>query len=253
VEDGLHEQRAGRAGDGHAGWEDRHNEGGFSHVLNNIVENRENITGIFADIHKKSMRGAPAACLAAVLAAPAAAAGPCSKAMGEPRHDFQFLAGFSPGSTATIGTARDRRMVLAGLSYGYRCRAAGGTSFFTQAGAFPAAILLQPERTGRGAVYGFAVTPLGLRAEFGRTRRVRPFAEVNGGVIASTEPIPDRQPNATGLNFLFDLGGGIRWTAGRGRAVSVGYKFLHTSNAGTTSFNPGVDNHVIYAGYSFLR
>jgi ABC-type lipoprotein export system ATPase subunit len=44
-------------------------------------------------------------------------------------------------------------------------------------------------------------------------------------------------------------------TGGRkiGRAVTVGYKFLHVSNANTTSFNPGLDNNVVYVGYSFIR
>jgi hypothetical protein len=101
-------------------------------------------------------------------------------------------------------------------------------------------------------VYGFAVAPIGSTVEFGR-RRVRPFAEFIGGVIASTEPFPVNLPNATGLNFLFDLGGGIRWYIGTRRALSLGYRFLHISNANTTSFNPGVDNNVIYFGYSFLR
>ncbi len=74
-----------------------------------------------------------------------------------------------------------------------------------------------------------------------------------GGIIASTEPIPENQPNASGLNFLFAFGGGIRWNTGQRRALALGYRFLHISNAGTTSFNPGVDNNVIYVGYSFLR
>ncbi len=61
--------------------------------------------------------------------------------------------------------------------------------------------------------------------------------------------MPVRAVNATGLNFMFDVGGGVRI----GRAVTLGYKFLHISNANTTSFNPGLDNNVIYAGYSFVR
>ena len=37
------------------------------------------------------------------------------------------------------------------------------------------------------------------------------------------------------------------------RAITVGYRCLYISNAGTTSFNPGLDNSVFYASYSFLR
>lgn len=124
----------------------------------------------------------------------------------------------------------------------------------------PAAILLQPREilynfvppyqrlSPPHAVYGFAVAPLGFTLDLWRAHRVHPFAESIGGLIASTEPIPENQPDASGLNFLFDFGVGVRW-----RSIRVGYRFLHISNAATTSFNPGVDNNIFYAGYSFFR
>jgi hypothetical protein len=169
----------------------------------------------------------------------------CAGGLGQQRHEIQLLAGFSPASTAWIGTARDRRFALAGFAYSYRGWERGTVSIAYKAALFPAAVLLQP--AGRGAVYGFAMAPVGVNFEFGRGR-VRPFVESLGGVIASTEPIPERLPNATGLNFLVDVGGGIRW-----KAVSVGYRLMHISNAGTTAFNPGVDNNVVYAGYTFKK
>ena len=79
-----------------------------------------------------------------------------------------------------------------------------------------------------------------------------------GAAYPATRPAfdrarPENQPDATGLNFFFDFGGGIRWRAGERSAVSLGYRYFHISNAYTTSFNPGVDNNVFYVGYSFLR
>jgi hypothetical protein len=174
----------------------------------------------------------------------------CTPVAQEPRHEFQFLAGYSPGSSTVIGSTRDRRFVLAGFTYTYLCKLRESTSIGYTAGAFPAAVLLQPDNH---AVYGFAIAPIGLTAEFARRHRVHPFVEGLGGVIASTEPIPQNGLNATGLNFFFDLGGGMRWRAGRRSALTIGYKFLHISNAGTTSFNPGVDNNVVYMGYAFRR
>jgi hypothetical protein len=35
--------------------------------------------------------------------------------------------------------------------------------------------------------------------------------------------------------------------------ISLGYKFLHISNGFTSPVNPGVDNNVFYAGFSFLK
>lgn len=188
----------------------------------------------------------------------------CSDSARKLRHEFQLFAGYSPRSSTLIGTARDSQFALAGLSYGYRCWTPGSVSVHYNAAVMPAAILSVPAQTvispdppyqrqvASHAVYGVAVTPVGFMAEFSRGK-VRPFADIVGGVIASTEPVPKRQPNATGLNFLVGGGGGIRWALKYGRVLSLGYRFLHISNAGTTSFNPGVDNNVFYIGYSFLR
>jgi hypothetical protein len=194
--------------------------------------------------------GAIAIC--ALLSPANASAAFCSDASqaGELRHDFQFAAGFSPSSSTIIGTETDRRFALAGFSYSFRCWAWNFVSIGYTGEIMPAAILIQP---GGHAVYGFAVAPLGFTMDVGRRRKVHPFAEINVGIIASTEPIPERQPDSTGLNFLVGLGGGVRWKTGRRSALSAGYKFLHISNAFTTNFNPGVDNNVLYVGYSLLR
>ena len=60
-------------------------------------------------------------------------------------------------------------------------------------------------------------------------------------------------PGGTALNFLIDLGGGVRIKTGERHTISLGYKFLHVSNGFTSAVNPGVDNNVFYAGFSFLR
>lgn len=182
-------------------------------------------------------------------------AGLCSDSDGQPRHDFQFFAGYSPASATLIGTATDRRLALAGFAHSYRCWIWNSVSVSYTAAAMPAAILIQPnERNAPAhAVYGFAVAPVGFTFDLVRKLRLHPFIETVGGIVASTEPIPENQPDASGLNFFFDLGGGFRWRAGERGAVSVGYRFFHISNAGTTNFNPGVDNNVFYVGYSFLR
>ena len=53
--------------------------------------------------------------------------------------------------------------------------------------------------------------------------------------------------------FAFDFGGGAEWRIADKQAISLGYKYLHISNAYTTPTNPGVDNNVFYLGFSFLR
>lgn len=210
-----------------------------------------------------------AAVLALIATGIPARAGLCASGdAGEPHREFRLLAGYSPTSPTLIGTATDRQLAIAEFSYSYRCWLGSRVSLSFTAGVLPAVVVRQPQQTltliaspGVGftqnlpahAVYGFGFTPVGFFAEFARRHWIHPIAEVDGGIVASTEPIPLRGNNATGLNFLFDFGGGIRWNAGPRQAVTAGYRFLHISNAGTTDFNPGLDNHVFYLSYSFLR
>ena len=203
--------------------------------------------------------------LTVLLAPGLARARLCDRIPDEPRSELRLLAGYSPDSWRAIGGASDRQFVLAGVSYSYLCRVWGSTSVSYTGAVMPAAILRQPAQTVTAAVdgalvrrflpahsvYGVAVSPLGATLEFARTRSVHPFLEGLLGLIASTEPIPIPAVNATGLNFTVDLGGGIRWKIADRRALTAGYKFFHISNANTTSYNPGIDNNVIYAGYSF--
>jgi hypothetical protein len=185
-----------------------------------------------------------------MLAMPAWA-GFCSSdpSPSDPRHDFEFFAGYSPVAATLIGTTTDRRFVLAGFGYNYRCWVWPSVSISYSGELLPAAVLLEPGH----AVYGFAVTPLGFTMDFGRGHKVYPFLQTNEGIIASSQPIPINVPGATGLNFLIDVGGGVRFKTDPRHAISLGYKFLHISNGFTSPVNPGVDNNVFYAGFSVLR
>jgi hypothetical protein len=202
------------------------------------------------------------------LAPAVAHAGLCSDAAGEPRNDFEFLAGYSPvSSTFLIGRAPDRQFAIAGFAYSYRCWLHNSIAIDYTATVLPAAILFQPAQTFYFAsgpvfaesstpahsVYGFGVEPIGFTFEFARRHRLAPFVELGGGIIASTQPIPYNIAGGTGLNFLADLGAGLRWKFSPTKAVSVGYRLLHISNASTTSVNPGIDNHVLWMGFSFSR
>jgi hypothetical protein len=184
----------------------------------------------------------------------------CSRdsSLSEPRHDFQFFAGYSPVSATLIGTTTDRRLFMAGFGYNYRCWVWSRVSISYSGELLPATVLLQPGQylpqfVPAHAVYGFAVTPLGFTADFGRRHPVYSFLQTNEGIVASSEPIPINVTGATGLNFLIDVGGGVRIKTGQRSAISLGYKFLHISNGFTSAVNPGVDQNVFYAGFSILK
>lgn len=199
------------------------------------------------------------ALLLAPLALPICTASVCTSdpQPAEHRHEFEFYAGYSPVSTTLIGTTSGRRFIAAGFGYSYRCWAWTPVSISFTPGVMPAAVLVQPGTNLSGAsraVYGFGITPVGFRVEFLRSRRVYPFFQTDGGIVASTQPIPENVVNATALNFLVDFGGGVRWhPESRRFGLELGYKLLHISNAYTTPVNPGVDNNVFYTGLLIFR
>jgi Lipid A 3-O-deacylase (PagL) len=192
-------------------------------------------------------------------------AGVCNAraASSDPRHQFEFTAGYSPASSTLIGSTRDRRFLMAGFSYGYLCWEKKAVSISYTGGMMPVTLIIEPAQIvgdhlgmrvlPAHSVYGFGILPVGFVAEFNREHRLHPFAEIAGGLLASTEPVPIQAPDATGLNFMFYFGGGARWKLRKTSAVDVGYRFLHVSNAGTTNFNPSLDNNVFYAGYLVRR
>jgi hypothetical protein len=57
-------------------------------------------------------------------------------------------------------------------------------------------------------------------------------------------PVPD----ARRFNFTAEGGAGVEIPSRDGRALVVGYKFQHLSNAGTALQNPGFDTHLVYVG-----
>src|SRR4029079_3916912 len=59
--------------------------------------------------------------------------------------------------------------------------------------------------------------------------------------------------NATRINFSLNGGVGLRWNTRPRNALTAGYRWVHVSNAETTTNNPGLDNNVFYLAYSFLR
>jgi hypothetical protein len=106
----------------------------------------------------------------------------------------------------------------AGFGYSYRCWIWQNIAVSCTGEILPAAVLFEPTH----AVYGFGITPLGFTADFGRRHRVFPFLQTNEGIIASSEPIPINVLGATGLNFLIDLGGGVRVKTGSRHALTLG-------------------------------
>lgn len=103
----------------------------------------------------------------------------------------------------------------------------------------------QPSRA-----YGFGFTPLVWRWNFEPHGRYAPYAELAGGALWTSNPVPD---HTTAANFTAHLGGGLRVFLRPQQALVLGYRFQHISNGNRLDRNPGVNAHAVQVGWTYLR
>jgi hypothetical protein len=173
--------------------------------------------------------------------------------------------GASVASSSRFGYVTDRRLLVAGVRLQYLVGTLGPIAIASILDFVPLAILSNtPDyemrrfrqrdgsvvtgraETGRSPVLGAGIAPLGLQLYAHSTRSVRPFVGASVGTLwfARNTPVPD----ARRLNISAEAAGGVELLSRDGRALVLGYKFQHLSNAGTARQNPGVDAHVVYVG-----
>ncbi|MEP7116879.1 MAG: acyloxyacyl hydrolase [Acidobacteriota bacterium] len=99
-----------------------------------------------------------------------------------------------------------------------------------------------------GGARGVGVAPLQWRWNLAPRRGVHAFAEVGGGALWTTAPIPD---GTTGSNFMTHAGAGLRLLGGRGHGLVAGYRLHHISNGNRLRRNPGVNAHMLMLGYTW--
>ena len=163
----------------------------------------------------------------------------------------------------TLGQVPDARFGSIGLRYGRVLATSKTVAFEWTIDAVPVSILsnspfkLFPpgspfivDRT-RKTTYGWGASPIGLKFNFRRNRRVQPFSQATGGFLYFNEQVP--VPFAARFNFTFDFSGGIQIVNSNRHTFTVGYKYQHISNGNRGTFNPGVDVQMIFAGFSVFK
>ena len=115
--------------------------------------------------------------------------------------------------------------------------------------AMPVFAQLEPSR-----IYGVGFAPLVWRWNFPARRSWSAFGELSLGGLWTNAPIPE---DAARGNFTAHWGGGVRIRRGTiqarpgpSDAFVIGYRFQHFSNGNQLGNNPGVNSHVILAGWS---
>lgn len=181
-------------------------------------------------------------------------------------NEFGFWGGFSPKATTIFeglseAEAEDRKFFLVGFRYGRTLAANDTLALQWTIDAIPVAVATGTivSRSFAGGVqtfqretaYGAGLTPIGLQLDFANGSKVHPFAHVNGGFLYFNKSMPIEDSGQ--FQFVGEAGGGVRIFTSDRRAVSIGLKFHHISNGDRHGANRGLNNFVIYAGFSIFR
>ena len=182
-------------------------------------------------------------------------------------NEFGFWAGFSPKATTIFeglrdDEAEDRKFFIAGLRYGRTLAANNSLALQYTIDAVPIAVATGTivsrttsvsgvETFQRETAYGAGITPIGLQLDFANGSKVHPFAHVNGGFLYFNKSMPIEDSGQ--FQFVGEAGGGVRIFTSERRAVNIGLKFHHISNGDRHGSNRGLNNFVIYAGFSIFR
>ncbi|MGE3490207.1 MAG: acyloxyacyl hydrolase [Vicinamibacterales bacterium] len=108
----------------------------------------------------------------------------------------------------------------------------------------PLLVQLAPSR-----VYAIGIAPVGLRWNLVPRRHWSAFTELSGGFLGSSAPLPD---GLARFNFTAHWATGVRVPAGDGQALVLAYRLQHISNGNRLPTNPGINSHVVFAGWSVV-
>lgn len=162
-------------------------------------------------------------------------------------NEFGLLGGTSLNTPTLIGLTEDARFTIVTLRYGRVLGTRGGVAVEYTMDAVPLAIF----QIKHSAIYGAGISPIGFKFNFRRRKRAQPFLSTSGGLLYFARQVP--VPGSAQFNFTFDFSGGVQLFMRSRKAITVGYKFQHISNGGTSAINPGLDANVVYAGISIFR
>ncbi len=118
-------------------------------------------------------------------------------------------------------------------------------------GRFEWAVELTPifAEWSSGHARGVGLAPLQWRWNLAPRGRLHPYAEVGGGALWTSDPIP---AGTTGSNFTTHGGVGVRVLGANGRGLVAGYRLHHISNGNRLRRNPGVNAHMLTLGYTWI-
>lgn len=157
-------------------------------------------------------------------------------------HEVQIWAG---GGHTVAGGAGNTGAFNAGLRYGWVLTQSHLPGFLRgrfeyAVDAVPVFLVFQPANTA----YGVGFDPLGLKWNFQRHGRISPYLELTGGVLFTNHDVPTYTNN---VNFTPSAAFGTH-ILGAKYNWSLELRYLHISNAGLATPNPGINTVQVRLG-----
>lgn len=144
-----------------------------------------------------------------------------------------------PGGTSNTGVWN------AGVRYGRILTRPHGPGFLKGRfeyvlDATPAFVVFQKSNTA----YGAGFSPLGWKWDFATRGKVVPYLELNGGTLFTNKDVP---AGTSDVNFTSAAALGMH-LLGKKYAWSLEGRYMHISNAGLASLNPGINTLQVRIG-----
>jgi lipid A 3-O-deacylase len=157
-------------------------------------------------------------------------------------HEIQIWAG---GGHSVSGGRGSTGAFNAGLRYGWVITGPHLPGFLRgrfeyAVDAVPVFLVFQPANTA----YGVGFNPLGLKWNFERHGRLSPYLELGGGVLFTNHTVPTYTND---VNFTPSAAFGTH-VLGATYNWSVELRYLHISNAGLATPNPGLNTVQVRLG-----
>lgn len=167
-------------------------------------------------------------------------------AQARPEDGARELQVWAGGGPSVPGGTTDTDVFNAGVRFGWVLTRPHGPGFLK--GRFeyvldgtPVFLVFQKANTA----YGAGFSPVGLKWDFASRGPVAPYFEINGGTLFTNHDVPT---GTSQVNFTSAAAFGVH-LLGQKYNWSIEARYMHISNAGLASLNPGINTVQVRLGF----
>jgi hypothetical protein len=172
------------------------------------------------------------------------------RAQGSPENSGRELQIWTGGGHGINGSTSDTGVWNLGLRYGLILTSPHGPGFLKGQLEYafdvvPAWVIVQKTDTA----YGGGINPFAFKWILSQPKKVKPFFEIEGGTLFTNKQVPE---GTSQINFTTSGAFGMH-ILGEKHNWSAEVRFLHISNAGMTTPNPGINTVQVRIGWGIFR